>query len=59
MTLRKIIEELEARRNYLRSKKDSLIAIEMPVSKRLEREKEYKDEIELINIMLHNYYKNK
>ena len=59
MTLRKIIEELEARRNSPRSKKDSLIAIEMPVSKRLEREKEYKDEIELINIMLHNYYKNK
>ena len=59
MTLNKIIEELENRKNFLIKKKDELVVKEMPLKKRFEKEREYKKELEIIYCMLDIYHKNK
>lgn len=59
MTLNKIIEELENRKNFLIKKKDELVVKEMPLKKRFVKEREYKKELEVIYYMLDAYHKNK
>lgn len=57
MKINTIIKEVEKRIDYLQTKKDKLCTLEIPISKRNQKEYEIKQELYILRNMLHEYYK--
>ena len=58
MKINTIAKEIERRINYLQDKKDKLCTLEIPFSKRQQKEYEIKQELYILKNMLHEYNKS-